>query len=109
MADTQQLERIYTIPLRRAAMKVPHYKRARKGIVTIKEFIARHMKVPLRDVSNVKLDMHLNNYLWFRGPDHTPARIKVKAVREGSIVHVRFVEVPEQVRFAQAKHAKRNQ
>ena len=107
MAETKQtLERIYTIPLRRACMKVPHYKRARKGIVTIKEFIAKHMKVPHREIKNVKIDMYLNNALWFRGPDNAPPRVKVKAVKNGDIVHVTFVEVPSYVKFAQAKHAR---
>lgn len=105
MAETH-LERIYTIPLREACMKVPYYKRARKGVVTIKEFIAHHMKVPHRDVSNVKLDVYLNNELWYRGPKNAPSKITVKATKKGDVVHVTFVEMPERVKFAQAKHAK---
>lgn len=106
MAETTTLERIYTIPLRRACMKVPHYKRARKGVVTLKEFIAHHMKVPRRDVEKVRLDTYLNNEMWSRGPDHAPARVTVKAVKKGDVVHVGFVEVPKHVAFAQAKHGK---
>lgn len=100
------LERIYTIPLRHAWMKVPRYKRARKGIVELKAFIARHMKVRHRDVDNVKLDTYLNNELWFRGPRNSPAHVTVKAVKKGEVVHVSFVEIPAHVAFAQKKHAK---
>ncbi len=106
MAETHTLERIYTIPLRLALMKVPQYKRARKGIVTIKEFIARHMKVPNRDVDNVRLDTHLNNHLWFRGPSNAPARVTVKATKKGDIVHVTFAETPAYVGFAKSKHTR---
>lgn len=105
MAETH-LERIYTIPLRREWMKVPRYKRARKGVVALKEFIAHHMSVPHRDVKNVKLDMYLNNQLWFRGPRNAPARVKVKATKKGNIVHVTFVEIPAHVKFAQEKNAR---
>lgn len=101
---TPTLERIYTIPLRLAAMKVPHYKRARKGIVTIKEFIAHHMKVPHRDVNNVKLDMYLNNELWSRGSHNTPPRVTVKATKTGDIVHVTFAETPKHIGFMKSKH-----
>lgn len=104
--ETPILERIYTIPLRRACMKVPHYKRARKGIVTIKEFIAHHMKVPHRDVAQVKLDVYLNNELWFRGPDHAPARVTVKATKKGDVVHVTFAEAPARIAFMKARQAR---
>lgn len=106
MAETTSLERTYTIPLRKAWMKVPNYKRARKGVVAIKAFIARHMNVPHRDVAYVKLDMYLNNELWFRGPKHSPSKVTVKATKKGEIVHVSFVEVPSHVHFAQVKHDK---
>ena len=97
-------ERIYNVPLRRECMKVPRYKRARKGVVALKEFIARHMKVPNHDVSKVKVDTYLNNEMWFRGSSNSPSHVKVKAVRNGELVHVGFVEIPQIVKFAQAKH-----
>jgi len=102
----EKLERIYVIPLREACMRVPSYKKARKAVVTIKEFIAKHMKVADRDTNKVKLDVYLNNDIWFRGPRNAPSKVKVKAVKEGEIVHVTFAEIPEFVKFAQAKHEK---
>jgi len=102
----EKLERIYVIPLREACMRVPNYKRARKAIVTIKEFIAKHMKVADRDVDKVKVDVYFNNNLWFRGPRNAPSKVKVKAVREGDIVKVTFAETPEHVLHDQRKHGK---
>ena len=105
---TPKLEREYTIPLRRFWVNVPHYERTGNAIKTIKKFIAKHMKVADRDIKNVKLDVHFNNELWFRGRASPPAKVKVKAVKEGDIVKVDFIEVPQYVKFNKAKLEKRH-
>src|SRR3989338_2570152 len=76
------IERIYTIPLRREFLKVPQYRRAGRAAKAVKQFIAKHMKVPERDVDKVKMDIYLNNELWFRGKANPPSRIKVKEKKE---------------------------
>jgi len=108
MAETKQskLEREYVIPLRRFWVNVPEYKRARKAVKAIKIFIAKHMKVPNRDIRNVKLDVYLNNDIWFKGHSKPPAKIKVKAIKEGDIVKVMFAETPKHVSFLKIKHLK---
>ena len=63
----QTLERTYVIPLKKEWSKVPSYKRTRKAIVAIKEFIARHMRVYDRDLDKIKIDSYLNNEIWARG------------------------------------------
>jgi len=67
------------------------------------------MKVEDRDQDKVKLDVYLNNEVWFRGRANPPSKIKVKAIKEGDIVKVTFVETPKHVAFLKAKHAKRHQ
>lgn len=104
MAEHKTLEREYTIPLRRAWLRVPNYERTRKAVKTIKVFIARHMKVTDRDHNKIKLDMYFNNDLWFKGRRHPPSRVTVKAKKEGDIVHVTFAHMPEIVKFTKAKH-----
>ena len=101
---TKILEREYTIPLRNAFLKVPAYRRAGRAAKTIKIFIAKHMKVPERDVDKVKMDMYLNNEIWFRGQANPPSRIKVKATKEGDIVRVELVDTPDHIKFLKAKH-----
>lgn len=103
---TKTTEREYVIPLRRSFLKVQKYNRTSRAVKTIKEFIARHMKVPDRDLNKVKLDVYLNNDLWFKGRKNPPAKVKVKAVKEGDMVKVDFVDVPEEVKFLKAKHEK---
>lgn len=104
---TQMNEREYVIPLRREWMKVARYKRSKKSVVAIKEFIARHMRVKDRDTKLVKVDKYLNNEIWFRGGKKPPAKIKVRAAKDSDgVVKVDFVEVPEHVKFIKARQEK---
>lgn len=106
MPDNKTIEREYTIPLRRHWLNVSSYNRTGKAIKAIKQFIAKHMKVPDRDINNVKLDVYFNNEVWYRGRASPPSKVKVKAVKEGDIVKVTFVEIPEHIKFLKAKHEK---
>lgn len=103
-----KLEREYIIPLRREFIKKPYYKRSRRAAITIKQFIAKHMKVAERDTDKVKLDVYLNNEIWARGKSNPPAKIKVRAVKEGDIVNVTFAEMPEYVKFVKSKAERRH-
>lgn len=105
MVDNQ-LTREYIIPLRRVWIRVPEYERSGKAVKAIKQFIAKHMKVADRDINKVKLDVYFNNEVWFRGRANPPAKVKVKAVKEGDIVKVTFAETPKYVEFLQKKHNK---
>lgn len=99
-----ELEREYIIPLRNEWRKCASYERAGKAVKEIKKFIARHMKVPERDISKVKLDQWLNQEVWFKGRKKPPAKIKVKATKESDgIVRVELAELPEFVKFEKAK------
>ena len=107
MAETKS-ENIYTIPLRRHWLIAPQYKRTRKAIIAIKEYVAKHMKVPERNLDKVKVNMFLNNEIWFRGSKNPPAKIKVKVVKVNDLYKVDFAEVPKIVEFAKKKAEKRN-
>ena len=104
--ENKKAEREYIIPLRRAWLNVPSYERTGKAIKAIKKFIAKHMRVIDRDVSKVKLDVYFNNEIWFRGRANPPAKVKVKATKEGEIVKVDLVDIPEHVKFLKARHEK---
>ena len=98
-----ELEGEYVVPLRKGSMKVPRYKRAKKAVKTLKEFLAKHMRVENRDLKKVKIDINLNNEIWFRGIKKPANKIKVKAVKRGGIVYAELAEVPEIVLFNKAK------
>ncbi|MBU2523477.1 MAG: 50S ribosomal protein L31e [Nanoarchaeota archaeon] len=99
------LERQYVIPLRKEWLKVPKYKRAKKGIKAVKEFIAKHMKT---DMNNVKLSRWVNENVWGRGIKSPPGKIKIKAVKDDkNIVHVELFELSEKAKKFEEKESKR--
>ena len=80
-------EKIFIINLRREFSKKPNYKRAKKAVTAVKEFISKHLKV-----KNVKLGNNLNMFIWEKGKRNPPPKVKVKAfVKEG----IAYVELPE--------------
>ncbi|MBT7102611.1 50S ribosomal protein L31e [archaeon] len=101
-----ELEREYVVPLKRGVLKAPQYRRAKKAVKVLKEFMVRHMNVRDSDLRKVKIDMHLNNELWFRGIKKPANKIKVKAKKIDGIVYVELAEVPEVVKFAMAREKK---
>ncbi len=102
------LERQYIVPLRRGWLKVPKYKRANKAVKTLKEFIARHMKVYDRDLRKVKIDIILNNEIRFRGMRKPLNKVKVIAKKfDNDIVRVELVEIPKHVKFARLREEKK--
>jgi len=99
------LERQYVIPLRKEWLKVPRFKRAKKGVKAIKEFIARHMKAEMDDV---KVGRWLNEAVWARGMKNPPHKIKVKAVKDDkNIVRVELFELSEKAKKIEEKESKR--
>ena len=106
--EVQKLEREYIIPLRKEWQKVANYRRTGRAVKAIKKFIAKHMKVPNRDTDKVKLDIYLNQEVWFKGRRKPPAKIKVRAVKEGDMVKVYLVEEPAHIKFLKAKQEKRH-
>ncbi|MEM3113293.1 MAG: 50S ribosomal protein L31e [Candidatus Pacearchaeota archaeon] len=92
-------EREYVINLRREILKVPKYRRTPKAIKAIKQFIAKHMRIPDRDLKKVKLDKYLNEEMWFRGIQNPPTKIKVKAKKSNDIVTVSLSNLPDKLKY----------
>jgi large subunit ribosomal protein L31e len=90
VAEEIVVERLYTIPLGKAYEAV-RKKRAKRAVNLIKTFIIRHMKV--EDEADLNIDTALNEYLWTRGIEKPPRRVRVRATkdREG-VVKVFLVE-----------------
>ena len=105
-----KVEREYIIPLREKSRVVPRYKKTPKAVKTIKEFLAKHMKIYDRDLRKIKIDSYLNEYLWFRGIKKHPHKIKVKAIKEiidgNEIVRVGLVDYPDKLKFKKLRAEK---
>lgn len=72
---TTELERIYTIPLRKTKDLV-RSRRADLAIRDVKRFLTRHMKS-----DRIWLDQEVNHHLWAHGKFTIPSRIRVRATR----------------------------
>ena len=101
-----EIEREYIIPLREKIRVVPRYKKTNKAIKTVKEFLARHMKIRDRDLRKIRLDPYLNEFLWNRGIRNPPHKIKVKAIKEGDIVRVKLVDFSKKLAAKKAREEK---
>ena len=104
---TEVIEKEYIIPLRRKFKHSVRYKKTPKAIKTIKEFLVRHMKVRDKDLNKIKIDGYLNEVIWQRGIKNPPAKVKVKAVKEGDIVRVGLVDFPTKLKFKKLRLEKR--
>ena len=100
-------DKIYTIPLRRKFLKVPKYKRAKKASKTIKEFLARHLKIRDKDLSKIKLGPLTNEALWARGIKKPPYKITVKVKKEEDNFIVTFISLPKKFKEEDKKLKKK--
>ena len=69
---TKDIDRTYVIPLRREFLKVPKYKRAKKAMTAIKEFLVKHTKV-----TEFKIGKQINHAVWINGIKNPPHHIKI--------------------------------
>lgn len=74
MAD---LERVYTIPIAKEWLKVPVYKRAKKSVIGVRNFLTRHMKS-----EDIRLGKALNEAIWVHGMKNPPRKIKVNVTKD---------------------------
>ncbi len=75
--DAKTLERVYTVPLRKEYRKGPRWKRTKKAVRALRQFLSRHMKS-----ENVKLGKELNEELWKHGIRNPPHHVKVTATKD---------------------------
>ena len=84
------LEREYIIPLRKEFQKAPKYKRAKKTIKALKEFLAKHMKS-----DNIKIGKYLNLKVWEHGIKNPPHKVKVKVEKfDDGLVKAELTDAP---------------
>lgn len=91
-------ERKYTIPLRRKYVDAPKYKRAKKAIKTVKEFISKHMKT-----EDVRIGKNLNEYIWRHGIKNPPGKVSVNAVQQEGYISVELEGYKYQVEKVQTE------
>lgn len=73
----EKLERVYNVPLRKEYIKKAMYKRTKKALSALRQFIQKHMKS-----ENVVISSELNNFMWKHGIKNPPHHVKVLASRD---------------------------
>ena len=87
-------ERTYVIPLRKEWLKTVKYKRAKKAVRAIKEFLMRHMKAA--EMEQVKIGTYLNLELWKHSIKRPPSRVKITATKDDKgVVWAELVGAPK--------------
>ncbi|MEM4719547.1 MAG: 50S ribosomal protein L31e [Candidatus Pacearchaeota archaeon] len=104
--EKPEIEREYIINLRKKVIKVPRYRRAKKAIRALKEFLARHMKVEKRDIKKVKIDKYLNEEIWHKGIRKPIMKLKIRAKKIKGIVYAELAEMPKILVFKKKKEEK---
>ncbi len=87
---TNSIERVYNIRITQIIKKSPRWRRAKKAVKVIKEFLKRHMKT-----EEVKLGKELNEYIWKNGGKNPPTYYKIKVVKKDKIAYANLVGVKE--------------
>lgn len=73
MAD---LKREYVIPLRRKTRTAPRWRRSKKAVSVLKDYVRKHMKT-----DDVIVCKELNELIWKDGARHPPGKVSVTALR----------------------------
>ena len=71
-----ELKREYVIPLRRKTKTAPKWRRSKKAVVVLKDFIRKHMKT-----EDVIVCSELNSFIWERGIKNPPGKVSVVALK----------------------------
>lgn len=100
------IERTYTIPLRRAFLKAPRYKRAKRAVSEIKYFLEKHMKVA---PENLRIGKYINLEIWKHGIKNPPSRLRINVKKDDKgIVTAELVGAPvEAKKEVKKKEAKK--
>ena len=89
-ARAEEMEREFVIPLRASQHQPSRRRRAGHALETVRRFVTRHMK---GSPENVWIDPRLNEFIWARGIQHIPSKVRVKAISfEDGLIEVDLLE-----------------
>ena len=75
--ETKTIERTYNVPLRKEFQKVPRWKKSKKAVTALRQFLSKHMKS-----DNVKLSKEINEKVWEHGIKNPPHHVKVSVTKD---------------------------
>jgi len=95
------IERTYNVPLRKEFQKVPIWRKTKKAVKALREFLAKHMKS-----EDVKLSKELNEKVWQNGIRNPPHHVKVTVTKdEKGVVYADLFDKEVKTRAEKPKKA----
>jgi large subunit ribosomal protein L31e len=104
-------ERIYTINIRKAILKVPRWEKSKKAVSAVRNFLKRHMKG-----NEIRIGKSITEKIWKGGNQNPPNKIRIHAIRteegegeekkiivKAELLGVPFTEVKEEKKFKEKK------
>ena len=86
------VERTLTINIRKEILKVPRYKRAKKAVTAVREFLQQHMKAA---EDKIRIGKYLNLKLWEHGIKRPVHKLTVVAKKDDKgIVTAELPNIP---------------
>lgn len=82
---TEDIERIYTIPLRSSWLKEPRVSRANRSIRTIRVFLEKHTKA-----KDMKISKGINEMIFAHGFKKPPGKITVEVKGNRDLIQVKL-------------------
>ena len=71
-----KLKREYVVPLRGKSRTAPKWRRSKKAVSVLRDFIKKHMKT-----DEVIICSQLNEYIWLNGGKNPPGKVSVIALK----------------------------
>ncbi|PLW80493.1 hypothetical protein C0585_02245 [Candidatus Woesearchaeota archaeon] len=97
------IKRNYNIPLRKEFQKVAYYKKSKKAITAVIDFLKKHMKS-----DNIKIGKHLNEKVWKNGIRNPPHHVEIVAIKDDEgVVKAELVGFESEIEPKEEKKAEK--
>jgi large subunit ribosomal protein L31e len=93
-------KRTYIIPLRKEWLKVPRWRRSKRAVDALQDYVQKHTKT-----ENVRVSTWLNEAIWKHGGKNPPAKVEVEVTIENRKIQDKKTKKDIDTTFAVAELA----
>jgi len=96
------VERTYVVPLRKAWLKTPRWRRSKKAVAALRAYILKHTKS-----KEVKIGKWLNEEVWKKRGKNPPGKVLVKVEFDKDVANVELAELSPKAKRIEDTKAKK--
>jgi len=86
--------RVYTVTLKQNTLTAPKWRRTKKAVTILREYLEKHTKS-----DDVRISRWVNERLWSKGGKNPPSKISVKVTKKkDNIMDVELAELSERAK-----------